>query len=205
MPKHKAFLLHLCNAVHSRWIRLLWNSQKKELGEVGGGSMVTDLPHISGAKHIRIGERFVCGKDVTLEAWEQYGDQRYSPALEIGDDVTVTDRCHISCIDRVSIGDGVLLGREVYISDNSHGDTSGVMADKLPKRRQLTSKGPVTIGKNVWIGRQVTILSGVTIGDNALIGANSVVNRDVPANSVAAGNPAKVIKQMDADTGKGKV
>lgn len=201
MPNHKAILLRLRNAFHGRWVRLLWNSQKKELGEVGDGSMVIDLPRISGAKHVRIGDRFVCGKDVTLEAWEQYGDQQYSPCLEIGNDVTLTDRCHISCIDRVSIGDGVLLGREVYISDNSHGDTSGIMADKLPKRRPLTSKGPVMIGKNVWIGRQVTILSGVTIGDNAIIGANSVVNRDVPANSVAAGNPAKVIKTFHSESG----
>ena len=116
--------------------------------------------------------------------------------IYIGNDVTVTDRCHISCIDRVTVGDGVLLGRDVYISDNSHGDTTGEMADIPPKKRPLTTKGPVKIGNNVWIGRQVTVLSGVTIGDGAVIGANSVVNRDIPANCVAAGNPAQMIRKM---------
>ena len=60
------------------------------------------------------------------------------------------------------------------------------------------SKGPVCIGKNVWIGRNVCILSGVNIGDGAIIGANAVVTHDVPAYAVAAGIPAKVIKQLRA-------
>ena len=55
---------------------------------------------------------------------------------------------------------------------------------------------PVTIGNNVWIGGSVTILAGVTIGDNCTIGAGSVVTRDIPANSVAVGNPARVVKRV---------
>lgn len=56
---------------------------------------------------------------------------------------------------------------------------------------------PVTIGKNCWIGGSVVILPGVTIGDNCVIGAGSVVNKDIPPNSVAVGNPAKVKKVID--------
>lgn len=56
---------------------------------------------------------------------------------------------------------------------------------------------PITIGNSVWIGGSVTILPGVTIGDNSTIGAGSVVTRDIPANSIAVGNPCKVIKHID--------
>ena len=70
------------------------------------------------------------------------------------------------------------------------------MIDIPPAKRSLTSKGPVKIGKNVWVCRQVTILSGVSIGENSIIGANSVVNKDIPPNCVAAGNPAVVVKTI---------
>ena len=197
MPYRKGKLLKLRNAIHNRWTRILWNSQKKELKEIGSGSSVSGLPVISGAEHIRIGERFFCGQDVRMEAWTKYGEQQFDPEIHIGNDVTVTDRCYLSCIDRIEIGDGVLLGREVYISDNSHGNTDRSILGVPPKVRPLTSKGPVVIGKNVWIGRQTTILPGVSIGENAVIGANSVVNKDIPANCIAAGNPAKVIRRVD--------
>ena len=55
---------------------------------------------------------------------------------------------------------------------------------------------PITLGKNVWLGGGCTILSGVTIGDNSIIGAGSVVTKDIPANVIAAGNPARVIREI---------
>ena len=61
---------------------------------------------------------------------------------------------------------------------------------------------PVTVGNNVWIGGSVTIIGGVTIGDNAVIAAGSVVIRDVPANTLVAGNPARVIRQITAEDRK---
>jgi acetyltransferase-like isoleucine patch superfamily enzyme len=64
-----------------------------------------------------------------------------------------------------------------------------------PIKRSLFSKGPVIIGDNVWIGDKATILPGVSIGNGAVIAANAVVTKDVPAYSVAAGNPARIIKQ----------
>ena len=106
----------------------------------------------------------------------------------------LTDYVQISCIDRIVLGDHLLVGQNVYISDNSHGNADATAIGTPPLERPLTSKGPVVIGKNVWIGRNSTILSGVTIGDNAIIGANSVVTRDVPENCVVAGSPAKPIK-----------
>lgn len=63
-----------------------------------------------------------------------------------------------------------------------------------PRKRKMTSNGPIIIGDNVWIGDKVTVLGGVTIGNNSIIGANSVVTKDIPPYTVAAGIPAKVIK-----------
>lgn len=82
------------------------------------------------------------------------------------------------------------------ITDNGHGDTDYETLQQVPINRRLHSKGDVTIGNNVWIGDKATILPAVTIGDGAVIAANSVVTKDVPAYSVVAGNPAKVIKQV---------
>ena len=79
------------------------------------------------------------------------------------------------------------------ITDHAHGSSCIDMTP--PANRELISGGAVFIGKNVWIGDKVTILPGTTIGDGAIVAANSVVSKDIPAYSVAAGNPAKILKQ----------
>ena len=93
------------------------------------------------------------------------------------------------------IGDNFLSGKWVTIVDNGHGETNQELLES-PSQRKLFSKGPVIIGKNVWLGDKVTVLPGVTIGDGVVVGANSVVTKDIPAYSVACGNPAKVIKTL---------
>lgn len=94
----------------------------------------------------------------------------------------------IRCMERITIGDGCAIGRNVLIMDfDAHEITyeDGSM-------NRITA--PIEIGKHVWIGAGATILKGVSIGDNAVIGAGSVVTRDVPANTIVAGNPARVIR-----------
>lgn len=90
----------------------------------------------------------------------------------------------------VTFGDDCFVGPNVSIYTACH-STNPVERNT----RQEWAK-PVTIGNNVWIGGSVTILAGVTIGDNCTIGAGLVVTRDIPANSVAIGNPARVVKQV---------
>ncbi len=66
-----------------------------------------------------------------------------------------------------------------------------------PIKRQLYSKGPVRICRNVWLGEKVTILPNVTVGEGSVIGANSVVTHDIPPYSIAVGNPARVIRSVE--------
>ena len=90
----------------------------------------------------------------------------------------------------VSIGDDCFIGPNVSIYTACH---STDVTERNTRREWAL---PVTIGDNVWIGGSVTILPGVTIGDNITIGAGSVVTRDIPSDSVAVGNPCKVIKSL---------
>lgn len=151
--------------------------------------------NITGAKYVNIGSCCHIGRFAIIECWDNYRGKHYSPSIKIGNKCSIGEWTHITSINQVSIGDGLLTGRYVLITDNSHGDVNIESLQIDPHMRDLTSKGPVIIGNNVWIGDKATILSGVTIGDGAVIAAGAVVTKNVPAYSVCAGVPAKIIKQ----------
>lgn len=121
--------------------------------------------------------------------------QSFHPELTIGSHCSFGAYNHITCTNKVTIGDNLLTGKWVTITDNSHGATDYASLQIEPIRRPIVSKGPVTIGNNVWIGDKATILPGVNIGDGAVIAANCVVTKDVPAYCVVAGNPGRVMKR----------
>lgn len=116
------------------------------------------------------------------------------PELIIRDKVSIGEYSHITCANRIEIGEGLLTGRFVLITDNAHGQSIPEEAGVPPILRQVYSRGPVIIGKNVWIGDKATILPNVTIGDGAIVAANAVVTKDVPSFTVVGGCPAKVLK-----------
>lgn len=166
--------------------RFVWNSYKSSLKKIGVNTICGNYPIIRGRKYIEIGDNFNGGNFLCLECWDSYRNngKDYKPELIIGNNVTFTSDTQISCIDKIVIGDNCLFGRYVYISDNTHGKNDYSDLDIPPIERELSSKGPVIIGKNVWIGRCSTILSGITIGDNAIIGANLVANKNIPTNVI---------------------
>lgn len=93
-------------------------------------------------------------------------------------------------------GAKVEIGDNVFIAPNCCITTAGHPINIDERNRGLEYAYPIKIGNNVWIGAGVNILPGVTIGDNVTIGAGSVVNKSIPANSIAVGNPCKVIKTI---------
>ena len=138
------------------------------------------------------------GVGCRLEAFTVNDDKH--KRIVFGNNVQINDYVHISAIEKVDIGDNVLMASHVYISDNSHGQYKGVEGDTAPsvppiKRPYFVA--PVKIGNNVWLGEGVIVMPGVTIGDGCVIGAHSIVNKDIPANTVAVGSPAKIVKKYN--------
>ncbi len=109
--------------------------------------------------------------------------------IKIGKNVFINACCRFQDQGGIEIGDGSLIGHNTTIATLNH--------DFNPDKRANLHPSPVKIGKNVWIGSDCTILPGVEIGDGAVIGAGSVVTKNIPANSIAVGNPARVIKQIE--------
>lgn len=90
----------------------------------------------------------------------------------------------------------VIFGNNVFIAPNCAFYTAGHPIDVERRNKGLEYAKPIVIGDNVWIGGNVVVLPGVTIGNNVVIGAGSIVNRDIPSNTVAVGNPCRVIKKI---------
>lgn len=106
--------------------------------------------------------------------------------VKIGRDVTVMPGSLMMSAGGITIDDGALIAANVQLISNNH---------DLYERRIITCE-PVRIGRNAWIGAGATILPGVTVGDNAVVGAASVVTRDVPPDTIVAGNPARFIRRI---------
>ncbi len=115
----------------------------------------------------------------------------YGKYIFLGDNVNINFGCVILDCNEVHIGDNVMFGPCVQVYAAHH----PIDAFERIKGSEISS--PVHIGNRVWIGGGAIILPGVSIGDNTTIGAGSVVTKDVPANVVAAGNPARVIRRID--------
>jgi acetyltransferase-like isoleucine patch superfamily enzyme len=149
------------------------------------------------------GFAFVCpgvtleiGKDATLYlgrwSWIGHGTKirAHEGEVRIGAKSVLGQECTISAYQHVSIGRECIVADRVMLIDFDH----GVVEVERPIRLQGIYKRDVRIGHNVWIGYGASFLRGVTVGDNAVVGTYAVVNKDVPANAVVAGVPARLIR-----------
>jgi maltose O-acetyltransferase len=117
--------------------------------------------------------------------------------VDYGTHITIGARCFANFglvaldVAAITIGDDVQFGPNVQLLTPTH------PVEPEPRRAKWESAMPVAIGDNVWLGGGAIVLPGVTIGDNTVVGAGAVVTRDLPANVVAVGNPARVVKRLD--------
>lgn len=148
--------------------------------------------HISGP-NIEIGESVTIigerSSPVSIAVW---GREPGLGSIKIGDAVLLGPGSRISASEQIVIGNSVMMANGVYITDT---DWHGIY-DRTERDERIT---PVYIENNVWLGDGAKVLKGVRIGENSIVGASAVVTHDVPANVVVAGNPAKVVKHLDAD------
>ncbi|MFD6249677.1 sugar O-acetyltransferase [Streptomyces roseolus] len=114
----------------------------------------------------------------------------YGSYITIGEDTFVNYNLTALDVAPITIGRDCQIGPNVQLLTPTHPVEPG------PRRDKLEAARPITIGDNVWLGGGAIVLAGVTIGDNSVIGAGSVVTKDVPANVVAVGNPARVIRSI---------
>lgn len=106
----------------------------------------------------------------------------------VGKKVFINSGCRFQDQGKIDIGDNSLVGHNVVIATINH--------DFKPASRGTLHLQPVKLASNTWIGSNSTILPGVTVGKNAIVAAGSIVTKSVPANTVVAGNPARVIKHL---------
>ncbi len=114
----------------------------------------------------------------------------YGYNIELGENFYMNVNCVILDEAKVRFGDNV------FIAPNCAFYTAGHPLDMEQRNKGLEYAKPITVGNNVWIGGNGVVLPGVTIGDNCVIGAGSVVVKDIPANTLAVGNPCKVIRSL---------
>ncbi len=141
----------------------------------------------------------ILGDKVTI--WGTLLSQNHGKII-LGDYAHIGNTVQVMCVNKIIIGKYAVIADESIISDNNNHPvmpeyrlamTQTPHGSEMKKQKYSDCK-PIIIGENVWIGRRVIINKGVTIGDNSVVAACSVVTKDVPANCIVAGNPAKIVK-----------
>jgi len=183
-------ILNLYNIIRFRWSGVSYGK-----GFSSAGTIVLDI--YPGSRVI-LGDHVVVVSDsrrctaAALAFPSRFRTFTPSSEIIIGNNVGLNGTSITSRSRTITIGEGTMVAPNVIIVD------SDFHVPWPPEKRRdypgTDSDGDVRIGKNCWIGMNAVILKGVTIGDNSIIGAGSIVNQDIPADSLAAGMPAKVVK-----------
>lgn len=191
----------------ARWVRQMsfagpTSRHARRFLAVGDNTVFAYPPGPSfGEEWIKIGSGTLIGPHVSLSAglWpnEDLGEEGEA-MVQIGDRCNVGRGTAIAGRMGIRIGDEVTIAPNVFITDHNHD-----YADPhVPVTRQWIVEDPVMIGRGSWIGVGAVILPGTTLGDNVVVAAGSVVRGEVPARSVVAGVPARVVRRWDAEAEK---
>jgi len=150
-------------------------------GTVDPSVVILGVAEVRGAGRIDLGKNLFLYPGLYLETQEP-------GRICIGDQVVMSRGVHVVAFQEVTIGAGTLIGEYASLRDANHrfGGDQAI-------RTSGHDAAPIRIGRNVWIGRGVTVLPGITIGDGAVVGANAVVTRDVAADAVVVGIPARPV------------
>jgi acetyltransferase-like isoleucine patch superfamily enzyme len=181
--------------LNHRYGRLLWRYLWRRLLTTGGRRWTTDgLVFLGRHLELEIGRkgRLRFGRFVWIGDGSKI--RCHEGEVEIGQKTVMGQECTISAYQRVRIGEQCVIADRAMFIDFDH----GVVEVERPIRLQGIYKRDVEVGSNVWIGYGACILRGVRVGDNSIVGTNSVVTKDVPANAVVAGIPARVIRMREA-------
>ncbi len=165
----------------------------RRFGSFGKGTWMRKPIALIGSRQINIGDNGFIRDGARLEVVNRPGME--PGRIVIGNNVNMEQNVHIVACDSIVIEDDVCFAPRCTIVDTTHpvGDSgSGNRAAQIDTARSF-----IHIGKRVFLGTNVVVLPNVTIGENSIVGANSVVTRDIPANCIAAGAPAKVIRHLD--------
>ena len=168
--------------------------RRRYLSTYGPRLALDGLAFIGGGVTLQIGR----GARLELGRWSWVGHgtkiRCHEGVISIGAKTVLGQDCTISAYQRVSIGRECVIADRVMLIDFDHATTEV----ERPVRLQGIYKRDVRVGNNVWVGYGASILRGVRVGDNAIIGTGAVVTRDVPANAVVGGVPARVIRMRAA-------
>ncbi len=159
---------------------------------VGKNLRIERVPDVYGNGSIELGSNVYLSGHISFA----FNDKiKLSPRFKLGDNCFIGHLCAFNMASGITIGDNCLISGQTVFYDN---DGHPMNADERRKNFPVSPESvkPIVVGDDVWIGRGCMILKGVHIGDRAIIGAGSVVVRDVPADTVVAGNPAQVRKQL---------
>jgi acetyltransferase-like isoleucine patch superfamily enzyme len=155
---------------------------------------------LDGLAFVGPGVTLEIGKDAKIHlgrwSWIGHGTKirAHEGEVHIGAKTVLGQECTISSFQHVSIGRECIVADRVMLIDFDH----GVVEVERPVREQGIYKRDVRVGHNVWMGYGACVLRGVRIGDNAIVGTSTVVTKDVPANAVVAGVPAKILRLRPA-------
>jgi acetyltransferase-like isoleucine patch superfamily enzyme len=181
--------------LNPRYARLFWRYLWRRFLTPAGWRWRSDGPFFLGPKlelhvephgEIRFGRFVWIGDGTKIRCHEGL--------VEIGAKSVLGQECTISAYQHVRIGEQCVIADRAMFIDFDH----GIVEVDRPIRLQGIYKRDVEVGNNVWIGYGACILRGVHVGDNSVIGTNAVVTKDVPANAVVGGIPARIIRMREA-------